>query len=848
MISGMANRHLQKKNKNKGAALVMVIVAIAFIGMLVAMILYMSYANYIMKGTDKSAKDNFYSAEYALDVINAGIQTDISTEMSKAYVYVMQNSQDWSDDKMTSEFQKKFKANMLTKIEQSSTDNTIWKADYLTQKWDGNTVFEKSTTPGALPSTTSGAACLQKTINAAGELDITHDDYFDIRGVKITYTDKKGYVSVINTDIRVTVPSIDFAQSATKLSVENYSLIANDELLNISNVADYKTETGNDISSSFSGSLGSSSVAVTGNVFGGYDGIWMDDQKKLLFRNDLNDKAQADADGVPYTRSYLLAADSILVDNCKDSRKGLEVEDHYETFVSNINVNTANLVLTGSSYVADDLEIGGKSSNVTLKGVYKGYGNNNTGASGSSSILINGAGTTLDFSGLKTLSLAGHAYVGATKYDADATRQVYATVSGNAANATVDPNASDKIESQYNDGKADTYDKNNANTENLTIYPQNESDVLMGQSVAVKADQLLYLIPDDCVGYDNDTNTYRYCKNPLTYDEYMTLLTTPSEKEHELNADNTYKVDAEGNYVMKKRYDVVNLTNLWSSLGGTTYTDSKKYKAVFRRVSGTVLVYLYLDFGTNESMANEFYKSCYETKPDTISNYVKSYVRDIKFSPELIANGDDSLNLAGNAFYLNRNDVVFQKDTTDSANKLNRLYEEADSLADQYTAAMHSLQTNYSLMQGDQETTEIFDYLVPDRSVLGQLKGKELTDGVVKAIVSNEDVIYNASVTDYDKVHVIITSKDVYLDNNYKGLVIAGGRVFIGSNCAEVVYSPELVVQSLKAFYDDGSGNKRYAYEALGVNGLITYGVATGGSTDKIEIRDLITYQNWKKE
>ena len=47
------------KEDNKGAAIVVAIVAIAFIGMLVGMLVYMAYYNYLMKHIDKRNKDNF---------------------------------------------------------------------------------------------------------------------------------------------------------------------------------------------------------------------------------------------------------------------------------------------------------------------------------------------------------------------------------------------------------------------------------------------------------------------------------------------------------------------------------------------------------------------------------------------------------------------------------------------------------------------------------------------------------------------------------------------------------------------------------------------------------------------
>ena len=94
MISKFNDKLKKIAENNRGAAIITVIVAIAFIGMLVAMLVYMAYYNYLMKHIDKANKDNFYTAEYALDVLNAGLQKDISESMSEAYVKAMKESAD----------------------------------------------------------------------------------------------------------------------------------------------------------------------------------------------------------------------------------------------------------------------------------------------------------------------------------------------------------------------------------------------------------------------------------------------------------------------------------------------------------------------------------------------------------------------------------------------------------------------------------------------------------------------------------------------------------------------------------------------------------------------------------
>ncbi len=128
----------------------------------------------------------------------------------------------------------------------------------------------------------------------------------------------------------------------------------------------------------------------------------------------------------------------------------------------------SSVLLSGEDYVADDLTLAGNGAKAILKGRYYGFGyfdNTDLGdtdvPSSSSSILINGRHTTLDLSGLNSLMLAGHSFI---------------DVLGEGFGG---------------------------------------SDVLMGQSVAVKSDQLAYLIPVSCLSVKE--NPYVYTGDTLTY-------------------------------------------------------------------------------------------------------------------------------------------------------------------------------------------------------------------------------------------------------------------------------------------------------------------------------------------
>ena len=86
-----ANMRKEKlKANNSGSTMVMIIVAVALIGILASVLMSMSYINYRMKVTELKSKDNFYSAETVLDQISVGLQQEASNSMEDAYSQAMQ--------------------------------------------------------------------------------------------------------------------------------------------------------------------------------------------------------------------------------------------------------------------------------------------------------------------------------------------------------------------------------------------------------------------------------------------------------------------------------------------------------------------------------------------------------------------------------------------------------------------------------------------------------------------------------------------------------------------------------------------------------------------------------------
>lgn len=82
--TGRKSRKLHKglKRDDRGSAIVVVIIAMALIGILASAILWSSYMNYMIKLADIRNKNSFYSAETVMEQIMAGMQHEASAAIT----------------------------------------------------------------------------------------------------------------------------------------------------------------------------------------------------------------------------------------------------------------------------------------------------------------------------------------------------------------------------------------------------------------------------------------------------------------------------------------------------------------------------------------------------------------------------------------------------------------------------------------------------------------------------------------------------------------------------------------------------------------------------------------------
>lgn len=785
IVSDASNEVKKEKSNNAGSSIILVVMTIAFVGMLVAVVVYMSYYNYLMKYGERSAKENFYTVENALDEINMGLQREISYAMAESY-----ESSSKLSDKTVVEKEELFKDGMKKKLQErlriSAVDTTHYDVKKLILFLD-KTRYNKTTGIGATILTTDTDAVLQ-----------VEDDKITLKDVYVQYKDKRGYVSMVKTDIVLGFPDISFVSNKIVPDLEEYSLIADIRL---------RTES-------------STRTEIEGNVYGGYEGIFSSNFSELVFKPNAS------------TQRSLVVADKVVAENGSDTINSIVTADGTQLWTGGIEVNSANISLESDTYVADDLTIEGRNSNIVLKGKYYGYGNGYNSAATSSSILVNGAKTKLDMSGLQGLMLMGHAYVGAQHYNA------------NTGSAT------DYVE-----------DVSTISANSTDNFPLNGDDFVLGQSMAVKSDQLMYMVPTECMGYEGDTQVL--AKNPLSLSEYNMLSKTVK-----LDSNGNPVTDAAGNQIL--RYSIVRLDKISSKLGKSVNTYGVTYQPVFRKVNGSILVYYYMYFNS-ESMANKFFRDYYTADKDAIDAYIKEYIADFKWNNNLgvrESNGTvaNALHLAGNVIsFDNTGKAYLKEDTTaEDAGSIAEINASIEDFANKYYALSKKLLLDKSNLAAEELSRTVFENVVVDdvafAAVVPSGSEKLFTNATggstatIKAIVVNNKggSVFELNDTKARDMYLLIATGDVRVTaSEYDGLIIAGGNVDISPNCTRISADAENVLKAMNCM--DASGTYYAADVLRDRNSYLNY---TSTSNDQelvdengyIRVNKLIHYENWKKE
>lgn len=197
------------RKNNKGVAMVTVMIAITFIGILASSIIYMSYMNYIAKSMRYSSTDNFYTAEYGLAELSTSLQNMAANGASVSAALGSYKTEDITDiDGNKFKILTKSPAGvdcydcralkaLLTESSQEAEINI-----YTTYDTDGDYIWPE-----------------KKNYDLGS-------NYIVFLGVRVQSVTERGFVSTVTTDIKIT-----FDSSKADLDVNDFSVITDSAMV-----------------------------------------------------------------------------------------------------------------------------------------------------------------------------------------------------------------------------------------------------------------------------------------------------------------------------------------------------------------------------------------------------------------------------------------------------------------------------------------------------------------------------------------------------------------------------------------------------------------------------------------
>lgn len=183
-------RKAATKLNNTGAALVTVIVVIAFISVMVTVLLFTSSINFYMKTTDMKIKGSFYDTETVLEEVRAALVVRAGDAYKTACLETQKNyASSGNGDTRADVFRRAF----------TSAFKNKWNTD--AASCGSALEFLKTMVGHGYGGDLDGTPTL--------EVSATEDCVY-LRGVRVRHTSAEGYVSIIETDFVIRPPEISW--------------------------------------------------------------------------------------------------------------------------------------------------------------------------------------------------------------------------------------------------------------------------------------------------------------------------------------------------------------------------------------------------------------------------------------------------------------------------------------------------------------------------------------------------------------------------------------------------------------------------------------------------------------
>lgn len=838
---------LRKKLNNEGNTFIVIMVALACMGILVGVILATVGYYQRMRYVDLKNKNNFYYAEKAMDEIYTGVGNDSVQYLVSAYSDTVEVLLYYGKDKITGEYRymsiEPEQANQIMKqkfLEKMATNDEYKSQAKLYEHLKSfiSTENVELVDPATLPATEPRLfmEVVTTTTGVGAEAQKSYDKLI-IHNVTVKHTTDDGYTQSITTDITISEPEFNVAFSNVDAAVNS--------LYNFSMIADMGVEIDKAV-----GTGSKNLVTITGDVYAASDYYNKDYNTKAGTRVSIHN-GDTGFDGIADSSRYSgfyacesnvsVMAEKFIVPGTiavvNDS--SVSIAGNSIAGSANANVWADNLILTPAStrtmgvsnaggsltmyanaYIADDLEVNNDDAEVTLSGNYYGYNFSQTSASkrtlseyassgkkhyDSSAIIINGNGANMDFTGLNNLWVAGRAYI-------ETTRQQKVTTSEDGKTATT----------------------------SYVTYADNE-DVRTGESISVKSNQLAYTpYGVDDKGRPIFTKVYEQFNDNI----YDTMITKGWVADGDAVATNT---------VSDKTYYYLKFTSATAAAEFFNwYANELPKEPGYELATDLANIRKYSDFNVKGISITETGKNI--TKVTTTGAYTTG-----------------ALNVASNK-YLNISVPNYADDTSlvDEVRESTTIADisgKATEYNESYNEMKYALQTiDLSLYTGDllKEMTSMKDTIkttdAKDITPINQyldfskLDGMDLNGvkiGNYYVWITNKDVTVSAPASTSGKVMgIILTKGNVSFDKDvsrFEGLIVSGSKIKV-DHPMDFVANAE-IVKTVLATADATKGDADDYSEICKI--FKDYSATSTSTEDKsvgsIEIGDVLQYNNWKK-
>lgn len=812
----------QWNHAREGSSMITVVIGVAFLLSIGLIILSVSTKYVTSVYVDRNSTDNFYQTEGILEEVKTGLLQYASQSADEAYRYILNHYLDATTENKKTQFSKMYiellkkRLNNENVVSPDTDDETFGK--YFTvnlspdgsdlasaqqrffDKFDENNVVDSDaivTYLGDDDEKLKAVTTLSTKPDAVSRQDTSHGYGYVIRkdsergysltlkNLLISYTDAGDYHSTIETDIVIRVPDFKFEGDSTLDQLKNYVSISDDILM--------------------IGSVGNEETAskITGNVYAGVTSDSLHEDQGIRICQDSS---------VKFNSQKIISRGSF------DVQPGAFVDITGESGVSDLWLNNIRLTYDGgnaesmkdatslsihaNSYIANDLDISTDNTTVSLTGKYYGYSysrNNSTSDEQnpdySSAILINGKNTTLKAENkegavrsLDKLILAGHTFVSKGKEDKD-------------------------------------------------------SSVLMGESLAVKSDQLAYLVPDEYIRINS-----ALASSSANLEGHNPVAKTEKEKEK-------VSIDVDG-----LKSSTVNGVTL-----GSLLNESKPYLENHSQTGG--YVFYYLNFKDAVS-ANKYFRNFY-SDTSGVDEDGNSYTNQQQMAErsKVYISGEncDGLKIDP-AFYLIAGNIVKNYSSVNETLESNyfdasgspgsQMLQDGIKQGCQYVGLQKTLlesgSTGSMRMSDADKNSKLVAHRIVDGSVLSNVAGSLGldADGIARIDVPAK---YSAGETGV-KIQMVpgrssektvtaienglvIAGENVTVNvpANFKGLILSCGKVSVGLTPVKMNADMVMVEQIFE-----------YIKTRSDLSGIF-YGLNGTLSDNPTDISECVSYENWKK-